>query len=423
MLELTRSRLTLRIAEVYFFDGKQHPIPDVDVLFLHQTLSRCDDCTEFHTLHLDLRRTEADLLRGFGDTHRYEINRALRRDALKSTIYREPSADLVIQFSKFYDRFAKGKSLLPSSTRKLSDLQGLGALWISRVADQEGIDLCWHAHIVDGHRTRLLYSSSLFRESEDSARKSLIGRANRYLHWAEIQTFKQEGLAVYDFGGISGAGGNSGIRIASTSSKCPSVEIKSPSTTAFRPAPSRAVSPSSSVALREGVSRMCIARYIYRLDDITPGMDWDEFWKFIELFKRYQVRPLLGVVPNNCDPALTVRANHPAFWSILRQLVAEEVVEIAQHGYQHVYETQGIGMLGRTSGFKPQSEFVGLPVRSPTEEDSGGTSDSDARKSGDRYLDGAFALVRSEHVKSTGSTWASALSRTASRFTRIDDMD
>ncbi len=41
-----------------------------------------------------------------------------------------------------------------------------------------------------------------------------------------------------------------------------------------------------------------------RLDDITPDMDWERFLKFKALLDRYQVKPLIGVVPDNRDENL-----------------------------------------------------------------------------------------------------------------------
>jgi len=102
------------------------------------------------------------------------------------------------------------------------------------------------------------------------------------------------------------------------------------------------------------------ARYIYRLDDITPTMNWAQFWKYIELFRRYRVKPLLGVVPDNRDPNLEVDREYSSFWQILRELLADDVIELAQHGYQHVYQTSEYGILGKHLGFAPQSEFAGL---------------------------------------------------------------
>ena len=44
----------------------------------------------------------------------------------------------------------------------------------------------------------------------------------------------------------------------------------------------------------------------FRMDDITPDMDWKSFEAFEQLFERYGCYPLLGIVPDNLDPKLSV---------------------------------------------------------------------------------------------------------------------
>ena len=41
-----------------------------------------------------------------------------------------------------------------------------------------------------------------------------------------------------------------------------------------------------------------------RLDDITPDMNWEGFYRAKEIFDRYQICPLIGVVPDNNDETL-----------------------------------------------------------------------------------------------------------------------
>ncbi|HEX3029179.1 MAG TPA: DUF2334 domain-containing protein [Clostridia bacterium] len=103
-----------------------------------------------------------------------------------------------------------------------------------------------------------------------------------------------------------------------------------------------------------------MTKYLYRMDDITPDMNWERFWKLINLFKKYKVRPLLGVVPDNRDPNLSIEQSNEGFWETIKSLREEGSVEVAMHGYQHVYETKDGGLL-KGFGFKPQSEFAGLP--------------------------------------------------------------
>jgi len=97
------------------------------------------------------------------------------------------------------------------------------------------------------------------------------------------------------------------------------------------------------------------------MDDITPDMNWKQFWRFIDLFQRYGVKPLLGVVPDNKDKKLAIEPKRNDFWQVMRNLQSQEAVEFAQHGYQHLYETDKTGILGRKYGFFSQSEFSGLP--------------------------------------------------------------
>lgn len=82
------------------------------------------------------------------------------------------------------------------------------------------------------------------------------------------------------------------------------------------------------------------ARYVFRMDDITPTMDWQRFWALLRLFQRYHVKPLLGVVPDNRDHALDLQDPHPQFWDIINLLVERNSVDVAQHGYQHVLDRQ-----------------------------------------------------------------------------------
>lgn len=102
------------------------------------------------------------------------------------------------------------------------------------------------------------------------------------------------------------------------------------------------------------------ARYVFRLDDITPTMDWGRFWGLMALFRRSKVRPLLGIVPDNLDQALVRQRPRRDFWQTLRQLRDEGLVDVAQHGYQHTLSFRpGLQLIGRAFGIKEFSEFAG----------------------------------------------------------------
>lgn len=97
-------------------------------------------------------------------------------------------------------------------------------------------------------------------------------------------------------------------------------------------------------------------RCAFRLDDITPDMNWDNFEALKQLFNKYHIAPLLGVVPDSKDPHLCVSTPREDFWDIMHSL-KQEGWSISQHGYCHVYETEDAGLLG----INPFSEFAGLP--------------------------------------------------------------
>lgn len=95
-----------------------------------------------------------------------------------------------------------------------------------------------------------------------------------------------------------------------------------------------------------------------RLDDITPDMDWERFLKFKTLLDNYQVKPLIGVVPDNRDDNLkgSQKGAPEDFWKYIKGLQAEGWC-IAMHGYQHTYTTSKGGMFP----LNDFSEFAGVP--------------------------------------------------------------
>ena len=99
------------------------------------------------------------------------------------------------------------------------------------------------------------------------------------------------------------------------------------------------------------------ARYLIRLDDIAPHMDWSRFERLACVFDEFGIQPMLGVIPDNQDPQLRqFPVYHGDFWEKVRSLQARGW-EIAQHGYQHLYVTRDCGLMG----INGLSEFAGLP--------------------------------------------------------------
>ena len=92
----------------------------------------------------------------------------------------------------------------------------------------------------------------------------------------------------------------------------------------------------------------------FRMDDITPDMDWKSFEAFEQLFERYGCYPLLGIVPDNLDPKLSVDPAREAFWKKMQEL-QKKGWTLSMHGCHHVYTTKR----GGSFPLNAQSEFAG----------------------------------------------------------------
>ncbi len=93
-----------------------------------------------------------------------------------------------------------------------------------------------------------------------------------------------------------------------------------------------------------------------RLDDITPDMDWEKFNRAEQIFDRYGICPLLGIVPDNRDSKLHYQERNEDFLQRIK-ICLDKGWSVAQHGTYHVYETKDSGLLGLNNN----SEYAGLP--------------------------------------------------------------
>lgn len=96
-------------------------------------------------------------------------------------------------------------------------------------------------------------------------------------------------------------------------------------------------------------------KYLLRFDDITPELNWINFEKFKTLLLEKNIKPILGIVPENRDGNLKVNESNPNFWELMREL-QDCGWEMAQHGCYHIYNTLNGGILKLSN----KSEFAGL---------------------------------------------------------------
>ncbi len=97
------------------------------------------------------------------------------------------------------------------------------------------------------------------------------------------------------------------------------------------------------------------SKYIVRLDDACPTMDQKKWQKIEDLLDRYDIQPIIAVIPNNQNPEQKKKKEDTRFWEKIKRW-QNKGWHIALHGYDHVYITNQSGLVP----FNNISEFAGL---------------------------------------------------------------
>lgn len=196
---------------------KRHGIDIVDCWFAKDRIDRNgvvrykqslvpigDSCDEFRTLVTDLSESEEDILSHISKNGRYEIRRAPKEGiTCESYVGRNISEAFLKEYFDFFEEFWKSKGIEYSEKDKqyseaLKYVQNEAyAITIARKDDKI---LVYHTYIVGDDFVRLYQSASQFR-TDENVTGSVIGFANRYLHYEDMKFFKKLGKVTYDWGG------------------------------------------------------------------------------------------------------------------------------------------------------------------------------------------------------------------------------
>ena len=93
-----------------------------------------------------------------------------------------------------------------------------------------------------------------------------------------------------------------------------------------------------------------------RFDDVCESMDIEKFNKIINIIEKYNIKPLIGIIPENLDKKLIINHNSQKEFSSLIFEMKSKGFLFAQHGLNHVYVNENSGILG----INKKSEFAGL---------------------------------------------------------------
>ena len=80
-------------------------------------------------------------------------------------------------------------------------------------------------------------------------------------------------------------------------------------------------------------------KILIRFDDIAENMNWDLMNKCEILFDELNIKPVMGVIPNNEDKDLMIYPKKENFWDMVKKWQLKGW-EIAMHGYNHIYDKE-----------------------------------------------------------------------------------
>lgn len=100
-------------------------------------------------------------------------------------------------------------------------------------------------------------------------------------------------------------------------------------------------------------------KYLIRLDDASHFSNQEKWNKVEYILNRYNVKPLVAVIPNNMDNNLMYSTINKNFWNMIKEWQIKGW-EIAMHGYNHVYHK--CNRYDLIFPFYNRSEFGGLTL-------------------------------------------------------------
>ena len=159
-------------------------------------------------------KSDEALMQDFSSTARNEIRRG-EREGVSAKIYSSGEilndSSVLDRMAEFYTNMYKEKGIenafLPIG--ELLSYAKKDALVVS-TASIDGAEVVFHSYVFEGDNTRLLHSCSEFRVADNNTRNA-IGRANKFLHYADIKYFRDLGVKFYDWGGLSSVETPNGI--------------------------------------------------------------------------------------------------------------------------------------------------------------------------------------------------------------------
>jgi hypothetical protein len=164
------------------------------------------------TLTIDLRRDLEQIFKDLITNARIRVHKAQKlgdRVTVRRSRGLPGQENLIEEFALLYNSFIAGQTyLFPITKAGISSYFPNAELILM---DLDGKPICGHLNLLDKESgmSRMLWCAS--RRFEDHATARLAGILNVYLHWYEIEKYREEGFHTYDLGGIGVLDYNVGV--------------------------------------------------------------------------------------------------------------------------------------------------------------------------------------------------------------------
>ncbi len=222
MIDVTYKKKWLKINAVWFCEDMEAVVAEskADLVFFHRIDRRSVDdrysssaiINKQHSLITDLKAEPDELFQRFNKNYRYEINRA-NKEGIQCVSYLSEelrsNPEVLALFEREYSDFVKSKGIANAYNKSAMNQYIAHSNVLLTRASKDGRVCAQHIYLHDKSIARLLYSVSNFRT--EGLDPSLVGRANKYLHWYDIQYLWKEGIEILDWGGISSIENPNGV--------------------------------------------------------------------------------------------------------------------------------------------------------------------------------------------------------------------
>jgi hypothetical protein len=155
----------------------------------------------FYTVLVDLRKSPADLFAAMDDKTARKITEAQEKDKLRCEHCDASDARIIAETEAMWNKFAAAQNTPRLDRPWLDQFRQAGVLDVVAARDSSGQVLVYHLVLLTRGRARQLIAISPHRTVPSIAWRHAVSRANCLIHWHNFQSFKEQGITHFDFGG------------------------------------------------------------------------------------------------------------------------------------------------------------------------------------------------------------------------------